>query len=150
MTETMVEGFIPPFESRPLWALSYVWYNNTIIHWRNMFFFRRETFIPLTYKQNYVRYINVSPRNVASLWLLYLYFYSKCSDELHSFVPPPLTFTTGTHHAKYARRNPPNTFLIHIVRHYFRSDNIFAWTVLNRLQAWFFPFPTILTFQICG
>lgn len=56
------------------------------------------TLHPLSHKQN-----------VASHLLLYHYFHGKCFNELHSLVPPVLTFTAKTHHAVYSGMNHPHS-----------------------------------------
>ena len=45
-------------------------------------------------------------RNVASLSLFYRYFHGKCSDELHSLVPPIREFTRSTRFSESASSHP--------------------------------------------
>lgn len=45
--------------------------------------------------------------------LCHYYTYGIHSYELHSPVPPPLTFITGTHHAMYTSVNYPFHFRLY-------------------------------------
>lgn len=45
----------------------------------------------------------------------------KCSDELHSLVPPILTFTTKIHHITYFVANKFHSLCISMVRFYWSS-----------------------------
>lgn len=42
-------------------------------------------------------------QNITSLLLLYPHFYRKCSDEVHSLVPPVVTFTCKTSHTTHMK-----------------------------------------------
>ena len=79
-------------------------------------------------------------RNVASLSLLYRYFYGKCSDELHSLVPPIREFTRMT---RFALTTGAHPHLLNIPRSrtQFRANSFFPRTAAlwNALPAECFP-----------
>ena len=65
--------------------------------------------------------------NVASLSLFYRYFHGKCSDELHSLVPPIREFSRNTRFAKSTTSHP--YFLqLPFTRCVFHSNNFFPRT----------------------
>ena len=79
-------------------------------------------------------------RNVASLSLFYRYFHGKCSDELHSLVPPIREFSRNTRFAKSTTSHP--YFLqLPFTRCVFHSNSFFPRTAAmwNTLSEECFP-----------
>ena len=79
-------------------------------------------------------------RNVASLTLFYRYFNGKCSDELHSLVPPIKEF----HHiTRYARTKNAHPFFVDLprTRTKFHANSFFprTATMWNALPTHCFP-----------
>ena len=64
-------------------------------------------------------------RDVASLTLFYRYFYGKCSDELHSLVPPLWNFGRRT---RFAFNSHPFFLRIPFSRTKFHADSFFQRT----------------------
>ena len=77
-------------------------------------------------------------RDVASLSLFYRYFYGKCSDELHSLVPPLWNFGRRT---RFAVNSHPFFLRIPLSRTKFHADSFFQRTasLWNTLPAETFP-----------
>ena len=77
-------------------------------------------------------------RNVASLSLFYRYFHGKCSDELHSLVPPIRSFPVRT---RFAVSVHPFFVDIPKIRTKFHMDSFFPRTssLWNSLPSECFP-----------
>lgn len=72
--------------------------------------------------------------DVASLSPFNRYFHGKCPDEMHSLVPPVLTFRTS--HAKHIVVNHPHSLSIPLMSSMFHSNSFFSLTAAlwNRLS----------------
>ena len=79
-------------------------------------------------------------RNVASLALLYRYFHGKCSDELHSLVPPLRVFKRNTRFAK-EKDSHPYFLALPMVKHKFHATSFLPRTAAmwNALSLACFP-----------
>ena len=80
-------------------------------------------------------------RDVASLSLLYRYFHGKCSNELHSLVPPRQTFRARTRLATSVESNHPHPLRIPNLRRKFHDVTFFPRTthLWNSLPFECFP-----------
>ncbi len=80
-------------------------------------------------------------RDVASLSLLYRYFHGRCSNELHSLVPPLQTFRVRTRLAAFTQSNHPYTLRSPLIRNQFHENSFFPRTtrLWNSLPAHCFP-----------
>ena len=65
-------------------------------------------------------------RNVASLSLLYRYYYGKCSEELHSLVPVLYKFPRRT---RFSEINHPHYLSVPIVSRKFHEQSFFPRTI---------------------